>query len=81
MTEAPQVPSSPGAPFTARCGATELRPVRRADAEPLFSQIHGHPGVIRWLSWAGPARVEELEDRYATWRTGAADDPICVYAM
>ncbi len=81
MTEASQLPVSPGAPFTARCGPSELRPIRRDDAADLFPQIHGQPGVIQWLSWSGPERVWDLEERYSAWRTGAADEPAYMFAV
>jgi len=81
MSEAVQPQDTHGAPFSARCGSTEIRPIRREDAGALFPQIHGQPGVIRWLSWEGPARVEELEARYATWRAGPADGPAYMFAV
>ena len=81
MTEAGQLSISPGAPFSARCGTTELRPIRREDAGELFPQIHWQPGVIRWLSWAGPMGVRELEERYSVWRSGAADEPAFMFAV
>ncbi len=81
MSEAGQPPDAQRAPFHARCGATELRPIRREDAGALFPQIHGRPGVIRWLSWDGPARAEELEERYAAWRAGPEDGPAYMFAV
>ena len=81
MSEAVQPQDTHGAPFSARCGSTEIRPILREDAGALFPQIHGQPGVIRWLSWEGPARVEELEARYAAWRAGPADGPAYMFAV
>ncbi len=81
MTGAGHLPATPAAPFSARCGTTELRPIRRADADELFPQIHGQPGVIRWLSWEGPMGVRVLEERYSVWRSGAADGPAYMFAV
>lgn len=68
-------------PFVARLGDTQLRPVTREDAGALFPLIHGVPGVVRWLSWEGPARVRDLEERYAAWRAGDADAPAYTFAV
>lgn len=78
MTEASHAAAGP---VRARLRDTELRPVRREDARVLFPLIHGVPGVVRWLSWEGPARVEDLEERYATWRAGALEEPLYTFAV
>lgn len=68
-------------PFTARCGGTALRPVRPGDADALFPHIHGRHDVIRWLCWSGPETVDDLRERYRTWRYGADDEPAYMFAI
>lgn len=62
-------------------GGTRLRAVRRADAGALFPQIHARPEVARWLCWAGPTSVSDLEDRYGGWRLDTESGPIYVLAI
>ena len=81
MTDSPEPLGAPGVPLIARCGSTELRPIRREDAGLLFPQIHGQPGVTHWLSWEGPAVIRELEERYGAWHAGRADEPAYTFAV
>lgn len=48
-----------------------LRPVTVADAAPAYRAVAGREEILRWLVWGGPAGVQELEERFASWRTGA----------
>lgn len=62
-------------------GATRLRGVRPGDAEALFPFVHRAPEITRWLCWDGPADLEELERRYASWRRGEPGEPVLVLAI
>ena len=50
-----------------------LRPIRRADATVAYPELAGNQAILRWLVWGGPAGVGDLEDRFASWRTGAPE--------
>lgn len=62
-------------------GATRLRGVRPADAEALFPSVHDAPEVTRWLCWEGPADLEEMTRRYASWRLGMPGERVFVLAI
>ena len=62
-------------------GATRLRGVRPGDAEALFPLVHETPEVTRWLCWGGPADLEEMERRYASWRLGMPGERVFVLAI
>ncbi len=68
-------------PFVARCRGTALRPVLPTDADALFEHVHGRREVVRWLCWSGPDTVDELRERYRTWRYGADAEPAYMFAI
>jgi RimJ/RimL family protein N-acetyltransferase len=68
-------------PFVARCRGTALRPVRPSDADALFEHVHRRRDVVRWLCWSGPETLDDLRERYRTWRYGADDEPAYIFAI
>ena len=67
--------------FVAETGNTRIRPIRPADAEVLFGEVHERPAVTKWLCWEGPADPAEMSDRYQSWRRGLPSEPVLIFAI
>ena len=58
-----------------------LRPISVEDAAACFELVHDEPLITDWILWDGPDRIEELEERYASWSLDREDETHYVFAI